>query len=171
LTGSVETAARQLPLSDYLGLKGAWRDLVQRVGSKARAARISRVRDTQIDRYSSPDEEHLSTFAPIDIVADLEAEAGPLVTRELAALCGYLLVELPAGVEDVTDLGRITGQAMKEVGEVFSTMGQSLDDGVFTSVESTALVREINEAMVMLATLKLRVEAKALWDQSGRERV
>jgi hypothetical protein len=149
--------ARQLPRAEYRGLKAVWRELVKLIGSEALASRSTRVSAVQVGRYGSVIEEFEETFAPIDIVADLEAEVGPLVTRELARLTGHLLVQLPPGARDVADLGRVTGRAMKEVGDVFAAMGKSLDDGVLQHAEGAQLLTEIDEAMTMLATLRLMV--------------
>ena len=150
--------ARQLPKGDYLGLKAVTRELADRVGSDAHASRATRVTPVQIGRYGNArDEEFVETFMPIDVVADLEAEVGPIVTRELARLCGHLLVELPHGMREIVDLGRVSGRAMKEVGDVFTGMGAALDDGILASSEGPQLLRDIDEALTMLATLRLMV--------------
>jgi hypothetical protein len=49
------------------------------------------------------------------------------------------LVELPPGAREVTDLGRVTGRAMKEVSDVFGAIGKSLDDGVLAAAEGAHL--------------------------------
>ncbi len=106
-----------------------------------------------------------------DVLALMEADCGqPLVTSRLARHTGHLLVKLPPGARDIVDLGRVTGRAMKEVGEVFAGLGQSLDDGVLSHVEGTDVAREIDEAIVMLATLKLMVEERVRRDAGGERR-
>ena len=149
--------ARQLPQSDYLSLKATFRELVKLVGSETHAARLTRVSQQHVGRYGNVTEEFSEYFAPIDVVADLEAEVGPVVTRELARLCGHLLVELPHGAREIVDLGRVSGRAMKEVGDVFMGMGKALDDGVLDAAEGPQLMRDLDEALVMLATLRLMV--------------
>jgi hypothetical protein len=56
-------------------------------------------------------------------------------------------------------LGRITGEAMKEVSEVFSTLGRQLEDGTLSRIEGPQLEREIDEAVETLLALKLQARA------------
>lgn len=150
-------SARQLPATDYAGLKTIFRQLVKRIGGGAHAATLTRVRQQEISNYGSAEPDYAERFAPIDIVADLEAEVGPMVTAELARLSNHILVPLPEVARCNTPLGRITGQAMKETSEVFVRLGDMLDDGVLTRVEGAHLRREIREAMVALARLELQI--------------
>ncbi|MFA5897904.1 MAG: hypothetical protein WC829_02205 [Hyphomicrobium sp.] len=162
--------ARQLPAADYHGLKTAFRALVRRIGSATHAAELTRVRQQEISNYGSAADEYAERFAPIDVIADLEAEVGPLVTAELARLTNHMLLPLPAVARCGTPLGRITGQAMRQVGEAFADLGKSLDDGVITKVEGAHVAREIDEAIVLLARMKLQVIEDAKAEQGGRGR-
>lgn len=154
-------SARQLPQTDYNGLKTAYRDLVKRLGGTVHASKLTRVRQQEISNYGSAAPDYLERFAPIDVVADLEAEVGPVVTAELARLSNHMLVPLPEVVRNGTPLGRITGKAMKETADVFARIGAMLDDGVLDWAEGVQLRTEIREAMVALATLDLQVQEDA----------
>ena len=151
-------SARQLPQSEYNGLKTVFRELVKRIGGVGHASSLTRVRHQEISNYGSAEADYAERFAPIDVVADLESEVGPVVTRELARLSNHILVPLPQVARNGTPLGRITAKAMKETAEVFVRMGELLDDGVLTKVEGAQLRTEIREAMVALAMLELQVD-------------
>jgi hypothetical protein len=149
----------------YNGLKRRFDELCVRNGGQTEVVALGLTRGSQTDlsRFASTNDEHVEItprFAGIDVVLDLETACGePLVSQYVARQTGHVLVKLPEGARDVTDLGRVTGRAMKEVGDVFSGMGQMLDDNVLASVESEQLVREIDEAIVMLVTIKLMAQA------------
>ncbi|HEV7278420.1 MAG TPA: phage regulatory CII family protein [Devosiaceae bacterium] len=153
--------ARQLPRSEYNGLKTVFRELVRRLGGTTHAASLTRVRQQEVSNYGSLEAEYAERFAPIDIIADLESEVGPVVTRELARLSNHILVPMPAVVRSNSPLGRITGKAMKETAEVFVRIGAVLDDEKITQAERVAFRREIQEAMTALAALDLQVEAES----------
>lgn len=149
---------RQLPAADYLALKGASRRLVTGAGLGPRAANVTRVRQQQLSEYGQPEQK---LFMPIDVVADLEAEAGPIVTAQLAALCNHLLVPVPQAVGSGTMLGQVTAAALKDTSQVFVELANALGDGKVTGAEADAIAREIDEALARLAALKLQVRAEA----------
>lgn len=104
---------------------------------------------------------------PIDVAVELDQfNPEPLVLRAMARLTGHVLVALPEVAGSASPLGRVTGRALKEVGEVFSTLGRQLDDGVLTAVEDRRLERELDEAIEALVMLKL--QARAVVEQGGR---
>jgi hypothetical protein len=149
----------------YNGLKRRFDELVERNGGQTEvvALKLTRGSQTDLSRWSSTNDDHVDLtprYAGIDVVLDLETACGePLVSQYLAARTDHVLVKLPEGARDVTDLGRVTGRAMKEVGEVFADLGQMLDDGVLSSVEDQKLETDIDEAIVMLVTMKLMARA------------
>ncbi|CAN7583142.1 hypothetical protein LJR016_004291 [Devosia sp. LjRoot16] len=153
--------ARQLSAGDYAGLKSAFRQLVGKFGKQDHAASVTRVRQQDISRYGSTDEDDAERFAPIDVIADLESEVGPVVTRELARMNNHVLVPLPAINASRGPLGRITAEALKEVSDVFSKMGQALADETLTSVEGAQLDTEIDEAIEKLLALKAQIDFEA----------
>ena len=104
---------------------------------------------------------------PIDVAVELDQfNAEPVILKAMARLAGHVLVKLPAATSSDQPLARISGRAMKEVADVFATLGQQLEDAVLTSVEGPLLDREIDEAVEMLLTLKL--QARALIERGGR---
>ena len=79
--------------SEYMALKAAFRRLTKAVGGQESAASVTRVDYQRIGRYARPTE---PSFAPIDVVADLEADLGnPMITRVLADMQGYILIAKP----------------------------------------------------------------------------
>jgi hypothetical protein len=148
-------SARLLPKADYLTLKAATRKLVRTCGGTESAASITRVDGPRLSRSGNPQE---IMFCAIDVIADLERDAGDAaVTRELARLAGLAAVPLPpalplAGGVGVGQLGALG----KETGEVISKLSQSLaDDGAVSADESRRfnLRGEIADAIRLLVTL------------------
>lgn len=150
--------ARQLPAADYLALKGATRQLVTGAGLGPRAAGATRVRQQQLSEYGAPAQK---LFMPIDVVADLEAEAGPIVTEQLARLCNHILVPMPAVALDGAALDQVSAQALKEIGDVFVALGSARADGRICGKDAETILNEIHGAIAKLALLKLQVEAEA----------
>ncbi|AKR57142.1 hypothetical protein XM25_15350 [Devosia sp. H5989] len=154
---------RQLPQADYLALKGASRELVTKVGGSVHAQRVTRVRQQAFSEYGSPDE---MRFMPVDVVADLEAEVGPVVTRALATLSNCLLVPMPQG----RGPGRVleaSGAAAEDTGKLMIELGQALRDGKITERERDALLRNIHQIMIDLSALAEAVKAEAITERSG----
>lgn len=144
----------------YADLKTAFKDLRKRIGKQDAAASLTRVSQQHISRYESLGDDDREYFPPIDVVADLERECGvPRVTRRLAELSHCVLVDLPKVNDPDAPLGRVSAEALKEVGDVFSTLGEQLSDGVFSSVEDRHLSKEIDEAIVKLLQLKAQAHA------------
>ena len=152
---------RILAAESYAGLKSSFRALVSRFGKQDHAASVTRVGQPELSRYASAKPEDAERFAPIDVIADLEHEVGPVVTAELARLANCALVPMPAIVRTGNPLGRVTAQAMKETSEVFAKLGQALDDGKLSTEEGRVLDDEIDEAIVKLMALKAQIDAEA----------
>lgn len=152
----MNTDARQLPARDYLALKAATRDLTDTAGGVTRAGNISRVGAPLLSRYGSPQE---STFAPIDVIADLEAEVGdPVVTRELASLSGFDLVARPAPGASLPLTERFV-KMLKENGDVEQAISRAIAAGEITAAEKNRLRVEIKEAMAQLSSLMADLDA------------
>lgn len=106
--------------SDRQMLKHAVRQLVAAAGGGERAAQASRVSQQQISNYGNVN--MAESFAPVDVIADLEAvtqgaPGAPHVTRVLALLAGFALVPVaspPAGAARAgeADEGADEGAAM-----------------------------------------------------------
>jgi hypothetical protein len=143
---------RQLPQTDYLRLKAATRELTKAAGGQEAAAAVSRLKShVTIGRYGRIQD---AEFAPIDVVADLEAEIGEApVTRALAALAGLIVIPVPR-VEGEAPVTRRLGAMARETGEAVARVGEALaDDGRVTpgDVSRLRLREEIREAMEALA--------------------
>lgn len=154
------TAARYLPLNDYLALKAAFRSLTRACGGPHASAKITRSDAPRLSRYASPEEQ---MHAPLDVIADLEAEAGaPEVTRVLAGLLGYVLVQTPKpGGNLSVSIGDV-GALAKEAGEAITFLGEALGGSETLSAakcRKMGLRRELREAMEVLARIDAALEA------------
>ena len=148
-------------------LKAATRRLVEACGGQESAVLIPNM---PINRHQSFSEAgnaaHPDRFLRIDVAALMEADCGlPLVTAEMAKATGHMLVKLPDVPGHLGALGRVTAEALKEVGDVFSTLGQQLADGVLTRAEGPQLDAEIDEAIAKLLQMKLQAAAVATADE------
>ena len=161
----MSTLGRQFHKGAYLTLKGAQRRLNKAVGGLESGASITRVDYQRLSRYGSPNE---ALFAPVDVVADLEADAGePIVTKALAALNGHLVIPKPPAdgdpkwVEHLGALGKEAGEAMARLAEAFA------QGGTITAEESKSmeLRREVAEAMEVLARIDKALER--IEDENG----
>jgi hypothetical protein len=154
---------RYLPRRDYLALKAATALLTEHAGGASLIARgISRVHSkSTICKYGSNHPDHAELFAPIDVVADLEAKVEePIVTRELARLCGFALVRLPARDGDGIWFDRLAALA-KETGEVMARLATALaGDYRVTAAEIARLriLEEIGEAEGAIAQIRAALE-------------
>lgn len=127
---------RQLPAVDYASLKTATRALIKVIGTETDAAGVTRVAQQHLSRYVSTSPDNAEFFAPIDIIADLEAECGqPVVTRKLAELGGHELVPLPELMRDGSGLDQVSAAAVKEAGEFLAALGTALADGKLGETE------------------------------------
>jgi hypothetical protein len=152
--------SRQLPATDYAALKAATRQLVSAAGGGNEAAKATRVGQQVLSGYGSLAPEHRDRFAPLDVVADLEAECGqPIVTRKLAALNNCLLVQLPTGPGHGAVTER-SGRSAHEFGEVMAgVFGALANDGRITPDEAGPILNDIRELMLELAGLAEAVKA------------
>jgi hypothetical protein len=154
-------SARQLPATDYAGLKAATRKQISINGGPVEAARSTRVGHQDLSRYGSTADDHDERFIPADVIADLEAECGqPIITRKLAELSGYVLIRLPQG----RGPGRVleaSGRSAQDMGAMMMELGQALTDGRLTGPESAAIHERIQCLQIDLAELDAAVQAEA----------
>ena len=150
----MDKIARPLREADYFALKSATRQLVHQCGGVEAAAAVTRAGFQTVSKYGRPQE---AMFAPLDVIADLEADAGaPLVTRQLAALARHVLVPLPEGADGKGRWYRHISEVTQGVGEVVRRLGRALeDDGdvSFEEVRRLALREQVREAIADLAEL------------------
>lgn len=135
-------------------LKGAEDDLVKACGGLERAAALTRVRYSQMQRYTAPGEP--DCHMPIDVVESLELHCGtPIVTRFLALQTQNVLISVSEGAsaETAVHMANI-GQ---ETGALFKEFGESIADGTITNREaarlSAAAMRDINALAALCGDL------------------
>lgn len=148
------SAARELPARDYERLKLATVDLVSGCGGTRRAELHTRVSHQQLGSYLSEEERCRETFMPIDVVADLEAEAvsrgrRPLLTEMLADLSGFILVAKPEVGSAPSDEEALLRVA-RETTEALSEGWAAKADGAVTAEERVRVMRQVREAIVAL---------------------
>ncbi|MGQ3671645.1 phage regulatory CII family protein [Xanthobacter sp. TB0136] len=155
MTQALERSARRHRHADYLALKGATRRLVEACGGQESAATVTRVAPQTLNKYGHP---HEGVFAPVDVVADLEADAGDLlVTRALATISGHVLVRLPEGIEGSGCWYGHIADVAQGAGEVVRRLGAALaDDGEVSACEirELRLLEPIRAAIVDLVELE-----------------
>jgi len=150
---------RQLPARDYASLKAEFRDLVEAGGGVTRAARITRVNAPRLSNYCSSQD---SSFAPVDVIADLEAEVGePIVTRILADLSGYVLVRKAAVEHPVETIDRAAAPVMQAVGKAMMELGTALRDGVCSPQQAAAILPTVTMACAAIHGLDAALRARA----------
>src|SRR5262249_27733332 len=111
----------------------------------------------RLSRYGSPTE---SLFAPIDVVADLEAEKRePGVTRVLADLLGYDLVARESRPLNHTHVAAKLGAFASETTEVIKTIGDAVADNRITDAEVDLVDRELAKVQQLVAGMRKDVAA------------
>lgn len=136
---------RLLPARDYAALKTAFSRQMEAIGGQTAAAALTRVGQRTLSTYANLGDDFAFTFAPTDVVADLEAEAvsrggRPLVSECLAGLAGFALerraAERPAFLQQFS---AITGASA----EAIARMAEDLADGTITPAEAAATRRSL----------------------------
>lgn len=136
---------RQLPNSDYYAMKGNFRRLIKRVGGLENAADITRVCKSTLSRGGSTEDQNMEIFPTIDVVADLESEAGsPIVTGPLAEMSDGYRVPNHAQPEDITMCHL---NLVKELGEVSEAISKALEDGEWSDAELRSAQKEIQDVL------------------------
>lgn len=150
-----------LSVIELNALKAAQKRLVARNGGQEACTLVPGMRlkrHQSFNDFGNPD--HPDRHMTVDVVATLERFAGIEVTRTLAELNNCLLVPLPMGASSGA-LAEGTGRTAKEIGDVMVKIGEALRDGHVDRGEATAILIEIREAMVSLATLAEAVKREA----------
>lgn len=134
-------------------LKEAVTELIGAVGGLERAAALTRVSPSTLQKYSSPNEEHEQRHMPVDVVRALEAAAGrPVVTRFLAAELGCTIERI--GGDAVDCLGEASARAIHEAADVSAVTVKALADGVIEQHEADDIAREVDEAIEALQRVR-----------------
>jgi hypothetical protein len=152
-------ARRDIPQA-MRALKTLFRVLVvDKVGGCDAAAACTRPGRSQIASYYDMSSE---AFAPVDVVADLEAAAQePLITAELARRAGYALV--PVDAHGNGELPASMAAFGREVAEVFATFAEGMADGTLSRDEAENLQRQLLDVIRVgksaVAVIRRRLEA------------
>ena len=134
-------------------LKAAFRRLVHLSGGQQAVTQIPGIRITahqSIGRYGRPQErEH----APIDVIVALEAEVGePVMTREIADMAGFLLVQKDCAKGRRVTVGDLS-KVIKQASGVSTGLADALSDGYVSRKEAAELRPCVRALMEVLAGL------------------
>ncbi len=149
---------------DRFRLNHAWRRLFKAYGGvDAAAMAVGRDR-SQVSRWGSP---HEVPQPPVDAVAILEREVGPIVTTELAWQARHLLIPLPPVEGDsawLNHLAQVTQDTAQVAGDLSRALAGHVENGVagtITADESRTLGlrARATEAMAHLAALEQALAA------------
>ncbi len=154
---------RKHSAATYNALKTAFKLLVQDLGGLEAAATVTRVQRSQLSDYSNINHA-VPSFAPADIILDLETVAGtPHVTAALARSQGYELVPVEAHTDH--ELSVLMAHLGRDVSGVFATASEALADSVITEAEAHDLLRGLDQvcgaARAAMASLRRRHLAPA----------
>lgn len=138
-------------------LKGVVKMAIADAGGQENCANVSgRIkRHVAFSEYAnlSLDDRHI----PLDVAVEVDAFNGNgRIIGAAARMLGFVLVKLPHVAVSGSRLGRVTAQAMKETSEVFSTLGDALEDDVLSPPELADLEGHIDDAIVKLVKLKMQ---------------
>ena len=145
---------------EVLGLKAAFRQLVESVGTLEFCAEIAGVGKSQISDYQMPNTDR---FAPVQVVMALEAvsPAGPLVSAYLARRAGHVLVALPEARQTAADYLVAVGAILKGSGGLSAALLTAMADRRIDRSERAGLRGDIARLQAELAGLDFMVEAES----------
>lgn len=136
----------------YERFKAGFGRLLQKAGGVDKSATLTRVGGSALYQMASVNETR--HFPPIDVIADIEKQAGdPILTRLLAELAGFSLVPVQP-VKINGSFSRLLANLGKEVSDVFSDAAKALEDDRMTPREAKGLLLDIDEAMSALSLLR-----------------
>ena len=122
-------------------LKTAAKRLFHTLGGLAAAASCTRLQTSRLALFGdiNAPEHHM----PVDVVADLEAVAGaPLITEQLAAQRGFVLLPVRVGEGDVADaLARVASDSGRTMADAL----RALREGDLAEPEKLQLVQDLTE--------------------------
>lgn len=137
-------------------LKEAQAALVAACGGLDAAAGLSRVRRSQMARYTDPADD--DTNMPADVVAALQLHCGqPIVSRFLDLAVGFVAVPVPKA-ESHDSLMKYLATIGKEQGELFKHACEALADGSLTRSEKAKVRGETMKAITALTAFLGAIE-------------
>ena len=163
-----EDDQRSWTATEYELLKRATKHVIRACGGLEAASMVTRVGHSELARYYDPREK---LHMPIDVVADLERDAGtPTITRALANLQGYELVSAStteAVLEDQHHWPALLATLGKETAATLECMAGALaEHGTLSSdaIREYRLAEHVNELIrsaIQLKSAMLQKEQRA----------
>jgi hypothetical protein len=139
-------------------LKDAEAALVKACGGLDRASALTRVKPTQMHRYTAPGEP--DCHMPADVIAALELHCGaPIVTRFLALGTGSILVTVPGDRATGKSYLRTLAKIGRKTGVLSGDACDALADGTLTGHERAAVRADAIETIAALSALLGELEA------------
>ena len=131
-------------------LKGAEDELVKACGGLERAAALTRVRYSQMQRYTAPSDP--DCHMPADVIESLELHCEqPIVTRFLALQTQHVLISVSEGAS--ADTAVHMANIGQETGALFKEFGESIADGTVSTKEAAKLRAAAMKDIAALAAL------------------
>lgn len=147
---------------DQQKLKAAFGDLVAAAGGGDRAARYV---DRRQQRLSDYEVRNTDAFAPIDVVAKLEAvtidlPGAPHVTRALARQAGGEFVKVPSAAMSDGDWLAELGELTSDSADVAKALCTALSRGGMTALRARELdlLNECDRLVSIAVNIRARVE-------------
>jgi hypothetical protein len=129
-------------------LKEAEAQLIAKCGGPG----VAKARVGKTVLHQASDHAHPNRHLAVDVVADLERQAGePIVTRYLAMAQNHICIPLPAGEAEPYPL--VLARITTDTGALLSAGGESVRDGRVTPGEARLLKREALKVATALAAL------------------
>lgn len=149
-----------LSATETMALKAAERRLVGRCGGQQACTLLPGMRlkrHQTFNDFGNPDlaDRHM----PADVIAALERDGGPEVTRTLAELAGCLLIQLPK-VEAGDLLSREAGASAVQFGKMMTDFGAAIEDGTINGREAGTLKDDVDRLLVALYRFRQTIIAE-----------
>lgn len=139
---------RLAPERDYLRLKAAWRLLLNVAGGGKHVIeeKITRGSESRLSEAGAPN--CMDRFPFLDQIFDLELDTGnPVVTKALADLHGYDLVQREAG--QPLGIHAHFSRIVREAAELQTRMADAMADEKLTDAEKAELIKELDELIAV----------------------
>lgn len=142
-------------------LKIKFGELVGRIGGLEAAASFCRVGKSTLARYASTVSADAESFAPVDVVRDLEALAGePLVTATLCGMADGVFVPVPNASATTGDLLAMMATLSGEFNDTTRAVCTGLSDGTFCGGDAERLEHELDD--VIRVAVGMRALARSI---------
>jgi hypothetical protein len=127
-------------------------------GGISRILDFTRVSTSQLSKYASFGEDNVESFAPIDVVIDIDRAAkSPVIVKEMAALLGFGLIPLRVG-EHAGEQQSVTEadgyRVLKETMDVVQAINDGLSDNKIDASDRKRIGKELLEAIRELEALQ-----------------